>query len=98
MNIAAKYVIYGIVLVMLVGVFHILFIAFDYGFNNPDTGAMTRIKEISNETLTGDYRDSANDNYAMLTQFFGIGRFAILVIGIIGFVVCVLAGRKEPEN
>lgn len=92
-----RYAILAIVMVMLAGIFHILFIMFDYGYNNPDTGAFTRLESMMNETLTGDYQQSAFDNNNMMRQFFGIGRFIILAICAIAFVVGVLGTRQQTN-
>ena len=84
-------------LIMCAAVFHIMFTVFDYGFNNPDTGAFTRLEEYMNETLTGDYQDTAYARNEMARQFFGIGRFVILAI-CFGLIVYLLVERKPGGN
>ena len=87
MNVGMKIVIM-LMLVMMLGLFHIVFTVFDYGFNNPESGAFTLLEETMNETLTGDYQSDAFANNQMAREFFGIGRFIIMaIIVIVGAVI-----------
>jgi len=83
-------------LLMTAGLFHILFTMFDYGFNNPDTGAFTALEEQMNETLTGDYQDSAYDLNVMMRQFFGIGR--VVIVGICVVVIAFIIFDRNPSG
>jgi len=78
---------------MFAGLFHILFVMFDYSFNNPDTGAFTRLGEIANESLTGDHRTQYNDNSVMLGQFFGLGRIILIGVCLIFLAVGALDSK-----
>ena len=83
-------------LIMCAGMFHILFTMFDYGFNNPDTGAFTVLEEQMNETLTGDYQQSAYDLNVMMREFFGIGR--VVIIGIIVAIIAFILFDRNPSS
>lgn len=82
------YVVAIIMMVLFTGIFHMLFIMFDYGFHNPDSGAMTQLGEKFNETLSPSMASSRYNNTKMLRQSFGISRF--ICIGSIP-VICVVA-------
>lgn len=83
-------------LIMCAGLFHIMFTMFDYGFNNPDSGAFTALQEQMNETLTGDYQTDAYERNVMLREFFGIGRVVIVLICVI--IIAFILFDRNPEG
>ena len=83
-------------LIMCAGLFHILFVMFDYGFNNPDSGAFTALEEQMNETLTGEYRNAAYERNVMMREFFGVGRVIIVLICVI--IIAYLLFDRNPEG
>jgi len=84
-------------LIMCAGLFHILFVMFDYGFNNPESGAFAALEEQMNETLTGDYKDNAYERTVMLREFFGIGRVVIVAVCVI-IIAFILFDRNPNEG
>jgi len=85
----------AIILVVLAGIFHMLFIMFDYGFFNPDSGAFNLLRENLNNSLNDTLiKPQMQAHFNMYREAFGIGR--IICIGFIpvAFIVQVIAGRK----
>ena len=83
-------------LIMTAGIFHILFTVFDHGFNNPDTGGFTMLEEQMNETLTGDYQQSAYDLNVMMREFFGIGR--VVIVGVCVVIIAFILFDRNPDS
>ena len=94
-----KYVVLAILLVCLAGVFHILFIMFDYGFNNPVSGAFTKLQENFNETVENDpnWTGWYDDHQNFYLQFFGIGRFCLIGLALVFFAVEAISRSRIEE-
>jgi hypothetical protein len=84
-------------LIMLAALFHIMFTVFDYGFNNPDSGAFTLLEEQMNETLTGDHQSDAYENMLNAREFFGMGRVIIIAI-CVGVMAFILVDRDHSSG
>ena len=88
------FLVFGVMMVMFAGIFHIMFIMYDYGFNNPDSGAFTQLRERLNESMNGSWQTDAYNKSVQLQQFFGIGRVICIGLAPVMFVIAV-AGRKN---
>jgi len=76
-----RFVVLAIILVMIAGFFHIMFIMFDNIYYNDDNGIFTLIPEHFNNSM---HSDTANDSWnttGMLRDVFGWGR--IICIGLV---------------
>ena len=91
-----KFVVLAIGMVVIAGIFHMLFIMFDYGYNNPDTGAFSRMVEELNETMSPYYRNWMWNNTLMYREFFGIGRFICMALCPILIGVEIFSKRLKP--
>lgn len=92
-----KFALAAIILVLVAGIFHMVFTVVDYGYNNPDTGAFTRAHDIIRDNMkTPYYQNWLDDQQTFQLQFFGLGRFIILVMAIVLFAVEALT-RPKPE-
>lgn len=89
-----KFAVLGIMLVLITGLLHIMFIMFDYGFNDSDRGAFVKLSEKMNNTLDSDTQQSTYEKATELQEFFGIGRFITLGLGLVMFAVEVLNKPK----
>ena len=83
-------------LLMLAGLFHIIFTMFDHGFNDPDSGGFTLLQEQINETLTGDYKDTAYERNTMLKEFFGIGR--VIIVGMCVLIIAYMLFDRDSSG
>lgn len=93
-----KFLVAAIILVLLAGTFHVLFIVYDYAYNNPDSGGFILAQEALNDSLNPYYRNWVNNRTIMMRQFFGIGRVILLALCIVMFVAEVFTraiSKKE---
>lgn len=88
------FMIFVIVMVLMAGIFHMLFIGFDYVFHNDDSGAFTILDSSVNDTITNEtFRSSTENNTNMFRELFGYGR--IICIAIIPVAFIINATRKK---
>lgn len=87
-----------VICLLLFFVFHAIFIVFDYAYYNPDSGAFIKLTETMNETLNPVYRNITYNQSVMFRQAFGIGRFAVLGLCLVFFVIGVVDGVQAYER
>lgn len=93
------FVVMAIILVVLAGIFHMIFIAFDYAFFEPDVGVINQLREGLNSSLNETLiKPQMQAHYAMYRQAFGIGRVICLVLIPVAFVIQMLSKRSGGEN
>ena len=85
-----KFALIAVTLVLFVFIFHSLFVLFDYGFNNPDSGAFTMLEEKLEDRMPMSYRNK-NDE---LIQFFGVGRFVVLAVALACFALEIIDRKR----
>ena len=83
-----KFAVIAVVMVVMAGVFHMMFIMFDYGFFNPDTGGFVQLSDKLNESMLPEYRNQAYNQSQLFKWFFGMGR-------VICIVLCPVFGMVE---
>lgn len=81
-----RFVILAIILVLLAGFFHIMFIMYDNFYYNDDTGLFNVLPEKLNSSLNEDTRNDSWNRTQMLRSAFGLGR----VICIVMVPVCIV--------
>jgi len=81
------YIVACITLVCLAGIFHMLFIMFDYAYYNPDSGAFIMLPEVMNETMTPEYQNITYNQTIMYREAFGMGRFAVMGLCVVTFFI-----------
>jgi len=77
----------AVMMICFAGIFHMMFIMFDYVYYHPDNGVFTLLPERMNETMSANYSNAAWNNTVMLRQAFGVGRFAVLGLAVVFFIV-----------
>lgn len=75
-----KFVILAVVMVLMAGVLHMVFIGFDYAFFNPDSGGLLQLSDKLNDSLNVETRNRAWNQSQMFRQGFGIGRVICLAL------------------
>lgn len=90
-----KFVVLVIIMVLMAGVFHLLFIGYDYAFHNPDSGFVPLLSEAANKTMNAEYRSAAQNRSDMLKDAFGISR--VICIGLIP-VAFVIRATQKPRG
>ena len=85
-----RFAIIAIILVLFVLIFHSLFVLYDYGFNNPDSGAFTMLEDKLEDRMPESYRDKNEE----LLQFFGVGRFIVLAIALACFALEIIDRKR----
>jgi len=89
-----KYALLIVVMVLMVGMFHMLFIMVDYVFIGDEHGAFPIMQDKLNDTWNIQTKNSVQNMSVMLKQFFGIGRVVIIVLIP---VACVLMAVRKPK-
>jgi len=89
-----KFVIIAIIMVLIAGILHMVFIGFDYGFHNPDSGMLPQLREKLNDSMLPEYRNKAYNNSQMMREAFGIGR--VICIGL-AIAIAPLELFKKPR-
>ena len=102
-----NFAILTIAFLLLFFIFHGLFITFDYVYYNPDSGALHKLTEVFNETLSNtsyealgnqSYQDICYNQSKMFRQAFNLGRFFVLGLTIVFFVLSVNEGISEHRQ
>jgi len=94
-----KFVVLAIFMVLFFGVFHMVFIVFDYAYNDPDAGAFSLLQDSFNETVEDtDRQDWYNDHQNFYLEFFGIARFGFLALAIIFFIAAAVSKYNEGSS
>ena len=91
-----KMAVVGIVIVLIAGMLHIMFIMFDYAYNDPDDGAFVKLRDSLNGSMNWEMRNKSYNNSRMVVQMFGIGRVAVLAVACVCFAIEVF-GRIRIE-
>jgi len=86
------YVVFVIMMVLLAGIFHFLFIGFDYVFHNSDSGAFVLLSDAVNDSLNAETRNDTQNTSDMLRAAFGISR--VICIGLIPISFIIYAIQK----
>jgi hypothetical protein len=90
------FMIFAVIMVLMAGIFHLMFIMFDYSFHNSESGAMWKLSDVVNESLEGDFASSTHNTSEMLRQSFGYGR--VICIGIIPVAFAVNAFKRRDYS
>ena len=92
------YIVACVTLVCLAGIFHMLFIMFDYAYYNPDSGVFIKLPKVMNNTMTPEYQNITHNQSVMFRQAFGMGRFAVIGLCLVTFLIGIFntyVVRKE---
>ena len=89
-----KFAILAVTMAIMAGVFHMMFIMYDYAFFNHEDGAFIQIGEKLNDTLRPEYRNQIYNQTQLEIWFFGVGRVACIAFCGIFFVVEVVTRRQ----
>ena len=90
-----KFAVLIVAMVLMTGIFHMIFIMYDWGFHNPDSGVFTILDEHANDTITNEtFKNSYDNNTNMFQDFFGYGRFFLLAVTVI---VCVVGITRKSS-
>ena len=89
------FAVFTIMFVCIAAIFHFMFIMFDYAYYNPDSGALIKMTEAFNETLSTKYQNDLWNQTVMLREAFGYGRFGFFASGLIIFAVGVFDDRRS---
>lgn len=84
-----KFFILAVIMVLLAGIFHMVFIVFDYGFHNSESGAFNLLRENLNNSMDSDWRNKTYNNSLMLREAFGYGRVICIILCPACFVIGV---------
>lgn len=93
-----RFAIIAIVMIVLAGFFHVMFVIMDYGYNNPETGAFRRVQNALNDTLSDSYASWVNNGTMKMRQFFGIGRVVVVGVCILACSLEILERRRETQG
>jgi hypothetical protein len=63
---------------------------FDYAYFHPDNGVFPQLSSTMNETMSNEYQNSSYNNSMMLKQAFGVGRFVVLGLSIVFFILSIV--------
>ena len=75
-----RFVVLAIMLALLAGFFHVMFIMFDNAWYSESSGAIPKIADVFNDTLSSDNRNSTWNQTVMFRDAFGIGRVICIVL------------------
>lgn len=93
-----KYVVLAIFLVLMAGIFHMLFVVFDYAYNDPTRGAFSMLQDDFNESHNDTWDDWYEDHNNLYMQFFGIGRVGCIFLAILFAVVGMVSKYREGSE
>lgn len=85
-----------VVMVLMAGIFHLLFIGFDYAFHDEDEGAFTKLAEAANKSMNWEYRNRSENTSNFLKDAFGLCR--VICIGLIPVAFVIRATQKPGEG
>jgi len=88
-----KYAVLAIVMVCIAGMCHMMFIMFDYGFFDTESGGLHKLQETLNNSLNDQYRNSTYNTTIMLKNGFGWGR--VICIGLAPVLFAVEAFNRS---
>jgi len=78
-------------MILMAGIFHVLFIMFDYAFHDPDEGAFMKLRDVANETISNEtWKERTLDTSNNLRQFFGIARVICIILCPVMFLIAVV--------
>lgn len=89
-----KFVVLGVMLVMVAGLFHMMFIMYDYLYYDADHGAINMIADIFNDTLLPAYQSRAWNATVLQYEAFGMARFLFIGVAIACFAIEIW---KRPQ-
>lgn len=92
------YALLTIVFVTTAFVLHMSYIMYDYGFYNPDSGALYEFTDALNETMNTKTQSAAWNNTQMLKEAFGLCRFGTLAVGLTIYVIGVIDEHRKKES
>lgn len=75
-----RYAVLVMLLVLLAGFFHIMFIMFDNMYYNETSGVIPKMSSVFNNTLDSDTRNNTWNRTVMLRDAFGIGRVVCIIL------------------
>lgn len=82
-----KLAVVGVAFVLIAGLLHILFVMYDYAYNDPNDGAFIKLRESLNGSMNWEMRNKTYNNSRVVVQMFGIGRFLILAMAVVCFAI-----------
>jgi len=91
----SKYVIFVVIMVLMTGIFHMLFIGYDYIFHHPDEGIVSILSDEANESMRPYYRSRWENTSNFLRDAFGMSR--VICIGL-AIAVPVIGAVKKPRG
>lgn len=90
-----KFVIAAVVMIVMAGIFHMMFIMFDYGFHDPDAGFVPKLSERINETVDSNTQSRMNNQSIMIREAFGYCRVICIGLCIVFFIAEAVTGRRS---
>lgn len=91
------FLVLAVLMVIFAGIFHIMFIMFDYAFHNDDSGAFSQLSDRLNETMNPTWQNLSYNNSKRLTQFFGLGRIICIGLAPAMFIIAVVSNKRQIE-
>ena len=88
-----KFAVAAVVCVLFAGMFHMIFIMFDYAFWDDEDGAFYKLSDKLNDSMDDTHRQTAFEQGQMFKQGFGICR--VICIGMCIVFLVGAALRKE---
>jgi len=90
-----KFPIFTVMSIMLTGLFFFMYVVFNYGFHNPDTGAFTKIDDKIDMAMGSEQADWTRDILDFWHNIWG----AVFVVVIIMNIVCgFIDVIRQPRN
>ena len=88
-----KFIVLAVVLVLMAGMLHMMFMMYDYAFFDDAEGGLTKLQETLNNSLNSEYRNSTYNTSVMLKNGFGWGR--IICIGLVPLCFAIEAFNRS---
>jgi len=92
-----KFAMAAIICVLMAGLFHMIFIMYDYAFWDDEDGAFFKLSDKLNESMDVAHQQAAYDQGVMFRQGFGICRVLCIGMCIVFFVAAAL-NRQQGQG
>jgi hypothetical protein len=90
-----KFLVLIIILVLLAGVFHMLFIMFNNVYYNNQNGIFKLLPDALNSSMDQEHINTTSNQTQMLRDAFGIGR--VVCIGLVPIAVAIMALDRPKD-
>lgn len=90
-----KFPVFTVMSILMVGLFIILYIMFNFGFHNPDTGAFTILDSHRDDMMNPTYSNWARELLDYNHSWWGTGFCVLIIMVIVCGFIDVLRNPKE---